>query len=624
MNTEKKTKEFIERAKVIHGDRYDYSKTKYTGVHDKLLITCREHGAFEQIAHDHLQGKGCPECARERFKKQFATTTEEFIRRAKTTHGNKYDYSKAKYVNSKTKVEIVCPVHGSFWQNPLKHVKGSGCPKCARDNKVSTKTVGKYTRKIFIERARKVWGKRWIYPNNSDWSSSSLIKIICPLHGKFQQRVSDHLAGNVGCAVCRENSNTEKTFASFLAKAKQVHGDKYDYSKVQYTNNKTKVEIVCPIHGSFWQAPFNHLQGYGCPECGADRQANARSTDLKGFEKQARQVHGDKYEYLSYKNKRGMVRLKCPVHGEFEIKASYHLSGGGCPKCHTNSSNGEDELFHWLQTIVDQSKITRRRKDVISPYELDLVVEDQKIAIEFNGSYWHSEKFKAKNYHQNKSLLAMEKGWKLIHVWEYDWVHNRDRVKSLLGAKLKTKITSVGARKCEVKIVSTSEAKSFCEHYHMQGNSNASIKLGLYTKENNELVALMTFGQSRFDQQYNWELIRFCSKGRVVGGASKLWKHFTRNYLKSGDRVLSYARLDWSDGGLYRQLGFKNDGYTKPNYVWARNNEVLKRYRTRKNSLKKLIGESYDPARTEVENMEGLNWTRIWDSGNLRYYYEHG
>ena len=191
--------EFIEKAKTIHGDIYDYSKTKYTISRDKVCIICPKHGEFWQNAHSHLLGSGCPRCYNENKRgKDRQHDTDWFINKSKEMHGDRYDYSKTEYVDMKTKVCIICPKHGEFWQTPINHLNSSGCNKCSREN----------------------------FARN---------------HNKGLNR--------------------------FIDDAIAVHGDKYDYSKVEYVNSRTPVCIICPEHGEFWQRPNYHLSGNGCPKC---------------------------------------------------------------------------------------------------------------------------------------------------------------------------------------------------------------------------------------------------------------------------------------------------------------------------------------------------------------------
>ena len=189
---------FIEKAKKVHGDKYDYSKVEYVNAKTKVCIICPEHGEFWQTPNTHLSGKGCIHCGNASSAKKRKTNIEEFIKKSNIVHNNKYIYTAINYINNKTKIRIICPEHGEFWQRPDHHLMGCGCPKC------------------MITRIRNIL-----------------------------------------------TSNNEE----FIEKANKIHKNKYDYSKSNYVNNRTKICIVCPEHGEFWQSPDKHLMMEGCPKC---------------------------------------------------------------------------------------------------------------------------------------------------------------------------------------------------------------------------------------------------------------------------------------------------------------------------------------------------------------------
>lgn len=189
-------------------------------------------------------------------------TTEEFIEKSHKVHGNKYSYDKTKYTIQKNKVIIICPIHGEFEQLPNNHLKGKGCPKCAHEklNKINT-----YSLQEFIEKSNYVHNFKYDYSKVNYTKASDQVIIICPIHGEFKQRASDHLQGK-GCYKC--NGGKKYTNEEFIEKARQIHGNKYEYSKVEYINSTTKVCIICPEHGEFWQTPGSHInKKAGCPKC---------------------------------------------------------------------------------------------------------------------------------------------------------------------------------------------------------------------------------------------------------------------------------------------------------------------------------------------------------------------
>ena len=244
--------EFIEICKQKHNNKYDYSKTNYINSQTKITITCPIHGDFEQKAYAHKHGQGCPKCA-----KSIKITTEQWIEKAIKIHGNKYDYSKSKYTGTHNNIVIICHEHGEFQQKAYSHLNGQGCPKCA--NKVTSNDD-------FIEKARRVHGDKYDYSLVNYKGVFTPIRIICPIHGEFEQKPRDHVQG-CGCSKCA--GNNKLTTETFIEKAHKIHGNKYDYSKVNYINNYTKVCIICPEHGEFWMKPNNHINGQeqGCPKC---------------------------------------------------------------------------------------------------------------------------------------------------------------------------------------------------------------------------------------------------------------------------------------------------------------------------------------------------------------------
>jgi hypothetical protein len=188
-------------------------------------------------------------------------TTEEFIAKAKAVHGDKYIYDKSVYVNSKEKVIITCPMHGDFEQTPSNHMYGFGCNYCARDIVTSSRRM---TFDDFVSKAISVHGERYSYKKDTYKNTSNKMVICCRIHGDFMQSPKKHLVGH-GCHFC--GGGTRSNTIEFVIKAATVHGNKYDYSLVDYTSANKSVAITCKEHGVFMQAPSNHLNGQGCPDC---------------------------------------------------------------------------------------------------------------------------------------------------------------------------------------------------------------------------------------------------------------------------------------------------------------------------------------------------------------------
>ena len=402
-----KTKIFIEKAKQIHGDKYDYSKVEYQKAIIKVCIICPEHGEFWQTPHNHLNGSGCPKCVGKN------KTREDFLKQAKQIHGDKYDYSKVEYVNVTTKVCIICPEHGEFWQLPYAHLKGQGCPNC-KGEKISTKKLE--NNDIFFEKAKKVHGDKYDYSKVKYKGYNEKVCIICPEHGEFWQTPHNHLNGS-GCPKCwikHKLSCKEE----FIEKAKRVHGDKYDYSKVEYVNTATKVCIICPEHGEFWQTPNSHLNGSGCKKCANILKRQMNSKNLNTFLNDAFLIHGNKYDYskVNYINNKTPICIICNkedkyknIHGEFWQTPNHHLRGQGCPIC--KNLRQEDYIFNFLIkngfNNIERQYAPSFLKEKNGQQTLDFYLPDYNIAIEYQGE----QHFLKDNFFKNleKNLIRDEK-----------------------------------------------------------------------------------------------------------------------------------------------------------------------------------------------------------------------
>lgn len=258
------TEEFILKAKKIHGNKYQYNKTKYETSHKKVLISCNiaNHEDFLQVPNAHLTGNGCPLCGKISRKKSRTKSTENFICEARKIHGDKYDYSKSIYKSAKEKLIIICPTHEEFEQTPNEHLyQKSGCIKCGGRAQLTTEG--------FIERSKKVHGNKFDYSKSEYENIHKPILIICPIHGEFYQSPAAHMSG-FDCNECgQEKVGIKKTLTmkEFLARAKERHGNRYDYSAVVYKKSNEKIKIKCKIHEYFFQIPASHLMGNGCPKC---------------------------------------------------------------------------------------------------------------------------------------------------------------------------------------------------------------------------------------------------------------------------------------------------------------------------------------------------------------------
>ena len=547
--------------------------------------------------------------------------TEIFIEKAREIHGNKYNYSKVEYVNSKTKVCIICPEHGEFWQRPSHHLDGHGCTICA-----IKKTVlrCRSNTKDFIEKATKIHINKYDYSKVEYVNNHTKVCIICPEHGEFWQLPSNHLRGE-GCIKCRTDKVVQKrrlTTDSFIKKANFIHKYKYDYSKVNYVNSDTMVCIICPEHGEFWQKPHNHLFGNGCIKCWQECISKSKTLTNEEFIKRANIVHKGKYIYKDYYHSaKDKIQIICPIHGEFVQETESHLQGHGCPKCANVSSQPEYDIMQIIKELNPQ----QRDREILNGKEIDIYIPNLKIGIEYNGLHWHSEALgKDNRYHLDKLNKCNEQGIRLIQIFEDEWINHREicesKLKQICGLNHNPKIF---ARKCEVReITNKKEVYIFLDKNHIQGRTGCTIALGAYY--NDKLVGVMTFKKEK--ERY-WDLNRFATdiNYQCIGVGGKLFKYFIRNY--DFKEIKSFADRRWTTDptdNLYVKLGFEFDSFVEPTY-WYYNPKVdpyrrFHKFGFRKQPLHKQYGLPL--TMTEREMTTALGYTRIWDCGMIKYIYK--
>ena len=322
-------------------------------------------------------------------------------------------------------------------------------------------------------------------------------------------------------------------------------------------------------------------------------------------------------EYVSG-NSSDAFPFKCNICGN--TFQSNHEDGTHkhCPICFPKLYGTSHEEIEVSEFICKFVNVIQNDRKILNGKELDIYIPSMKLAIEFDGLYWHSDNnSESQRRHLDKTDSCEKLGIHLVHIFENEWLVKRwqveYRLKNLLGVYDKT----IYARQCEVKEVYGDDSTEFQDANHLQGHTNAKVSFGLY--HDGELVSLMTFSKPRFDKKHEWELVRFCNKCgyHVPGGASKLLKHFERQYNPKS--IVSYADRRWTMNNgntLYDRLGFSLDHISKPNYWYIKGGELFNRIQFQKHKLKVLL-EHFDESKSEVQNMKDNGYDRIFDCGNL-------
>jgi hypothetical protein len=269
---------------------------------------------------------------------------------------------------------------------------------------------------------------------------------------------------------------------------------------------------------------------------------------------------------------------------------------------HYNYGKSENELKQYIQNLLNIDSIKSNCTILKNYKEIDIYIPDLKLGFEFNGNYWHSDLFKKSNYHQNKSLEALNKGVRLIHIWEYE-LNNKNLLKSFIKTQLGIFDKKIGASKCKIKELDYKTYAAFCNKNHLQGECGAGIKLGLFYKD--ELIQIMSFGTPRFTNNFDYEIIRECSKQGycIIGGKTKLWSYFLKKYHPNS--VISYCDFSKFTGESYLKLGFKKERLNKPGFVWWDKN----------------IGEIFNRNPSHHQKMKEKGYYKIYDAGQLVFTY---
>ncbi|APU92762.1 DUF723 domain-containing protein [Salmonella enterica subsp. enterica serovar Anatum] len=508
---------------------------------------------------------------------------------------------------------------------------------------------------MFIEKARKVHGDKYDYSMVVYVSNRTPVMIICPEHGMFLQRPDHHLSGS-GCLLCGVKQRSDKrrlTQEEFITRAREVHGDKYNYSQVEYQNSDTNIKIICKKHGEFMQIPFNHLKGHGCPSCGFEQNAKQQTSTAKEFITRAREVHGDRYDYslVEYEHNKKPVKIICKKHGEFIQIPNNHLTGAGCPSCACIVSKAEQELRELVKQLVPHLEVQNnvrgligefsvrfkgdKERKIIKNAELDIYIPELRLAIEYNGMYWHDVRTKGYGYHLGKRQACDRAGIRMMTIWEADWNDERKRpiiirmLKNALGVRDER---TVYARKCYIAPVPQDVYREFMNANHVQGYASAKeAKYGLYERTTDELVACMSFKIMKNRDQKTlpdgyvlWDMVRYATSCNVPGGRSKLFKFLREEFHM--DHVQSFLDADYFTGISYATGGWilaEDNQHTLD--MWhpkaGRQSRQAWWHAAIPRTLEKLELDAslYDPNLTQNENAYRAGVRFFENSGNRRY-----
>lgn len=470
---------------------------------------------------------------------------ERFIEKSTITHNGFYIYTKVKYINNSTKVCIICPIHGEFWQAPKHHMNGCGCPKCK---------------------------------------------------GK--------------------NRTTEELINDF----KKVHGERYDYSKVNFIKTSQKVCVGCKIHGYFYVTPNHHLKGVGCSKCGG----SCRS-DKEEFTEKANVLYNNIYDYtlVEYVNANTKVCIGCSKHGLFWKTPSKHLNGQGCPKCAAFGSKAENEIIKLLSPL----SIETHNRTILGGKEIDIYIPSLKLGIEYNGLKWHTElNGKDKEYHLNKLQKCNEQGIKLIQIFEDEWINKKEICQYILQQTCGIiNKPNIDINLCSIKVIENN-----VNIYNFINNNCISqclpFSFSICALYNNILIGVLTF-KSYDNNCFELRQIVPNIDYQCNHLEEKLFNYFINHYRFNNITAIADRRWVASDeNSIYTSLGFRKEKYIKPIYcLYNSTFNHYKRYNEKelnKNELCERFNLPLSLSKKEV--IKNSNFTKIWNCGFVKYIYNNG
>lgn len=551
---------------------------------------------------------------------------EEFVKKVKELVGDEYTVL-GDYVNTNTKILMRHNKCGNkYLVTPNKFKQGRRCPACMVCKKP-------FTNEQFLERVSKLVGDEYTFLEEYKGNDTK-IKVRHNKCGYEYLVTPTKFFQGRRCPSCA--GTLKKTTKDFKKDVKRLTGKEYKVIG-EYINNKTHIKIKHMKCGHIYEVtPGHFLHGNRCPYCYG---TNIQKTNEE-FLQEVKKLVGDEYTFLEEYDKSNIkIKVRHNKCGHiYEVTPDNFLSTGTrCPYC-TNGkhfSKEEKEILSYIKKIY-KGKIISNDKKVLKGKELDIYLPELKIAIEFDGLYWHSELFTENNYHLWKTETCEEQGIKLIHIFEDEWNVKKKIVKDKIKTLLRLNTKKIYARECIIKEIDNNTKNIFLEKNHIQGKDNSSIRLGLYTStkyyDKEVLVAVMTFckprkalGQNK-KTLYDYELSRYAGilGYNILGGFSKLLKYFERNY--EWTNIITYADRRWSTGNVYLKNNFVLNHISKPNYWYFDRTNVkfrYHRYSFRKSELKKLFPEIYNESLSEREIMRKARYNRIYDCGNYVFTYKN-
>lgn len=488
-------------------------------------------------------------------------TYEHFVSRAQKVHGTKYFYPSdiLERRDEKGRVAIYCnelgddgQPHGWYWQFPSNHFKGCGCPECSKNKRLTTDE--------FKNRLLKKYPNTNILLDEIDYiNNHTPVTFICPYHGNFSLLPKSALE-NLECPECQKQRLHDmfaKTNEAFICELRAIFGDEYEYDDVEYKNKNSIIKLKCKKHGYFYRVASDLLRGKGCQACSYEKAWDLRGRmTTETFIERAKAEHGDKYGYSEsiYTSAHEHILIYCKRCKKYFPQDPYaHMSGQGCPYCAAGKTESAGEL-EMVEFIIHQGvgDVVRNDRNIIPPYELDVYIPSKNIAFEYNGLYYHSAAMVGTDYHLKKTEMCAERGIRLFHVFEDEWLHKQEVVKSNIARALGTIEEYINATDCDVVTISNEEANEFLERNSLLIEQYHGICKGMVYM--NKLVALAVFVPTPNKGVY--DIIHSTVNNVVINDSlPTLIENFVEEYHPNS--LITYIDRHYDDGSVFITSGFQ-------------------------------------------------------------------
>lgn len=502
------------------------------------------------------------------------------------------------------------------------------CPYCAGQRVLEGFNDAATTDPWIIER----FSKNSVYkPNEITRGSKKKVLLICDNKHEYEQIAKNAIILKRGCPYCSGHKK-EKGINDLLTIFPKI-AEEYSFRNETpieeiwaFTNPKYKKEVewICkknPKH--IWKYSLNRRielkKNNACPYCDEKLPEEGINDLATIYPILKKEWSPDNENNLSSYTRQSCFKAKwiCEKNHTWHSYIFHRTEGNGrCPICFSKGSKSEDEIYDFIISKLGEEKIIKNDRKILNGLELDIYIPDKNIAFEFNGVYWHSEKFsKDKNYHYDKWKMCHDKGIQLITIWEDEWINKKEIIKTMILNKLNlSKQDKCPARKTRFKIIDSKTAKIFCEKNHIQGKVDGKYSYALTF--NDEIVAVMILSKGL--KENSLIIHRFCTSKIVQGGFSKLINKIIKIH-ESLEEITTFSDNSKSNGSLYENNNFIIDKQLNPDYSYVKNSSRIHKFNYRKKKFKNDPNLIYKDNISEYELAKLNNLYRIWDCGKIKW-----